>query len=127
MLRLIGLMLTALFVLAAAVITMDLWAWQRAEAVNGAAIALGMAGSVLLLGVYVLLARFRGPVVPAEPDGTGPSGKPMPFPPKEERHSDLVRPGFFEGEPSAYALRWLHVAHGLALVAVLGFAPGTGA
>ena len=58
-LRLLGLMLTALFVLAAAVITMDLWAWQRAEAVNGAAIVLGMAGPVLLLAVYVLLARAR--------------------------------------------------------------------
>ena len=118
MLRLLGLMLTALFVLAAAVITMDLWAWQRAEAVNGAAIALGMAGPVLLLGVYALLARSRTvPMVPAEREES------MPVLPEVRRHSDLVRPGFFEGDPDGHALRRLHLAHGLTLVAVLGFAP----
>ena len=117
-LRLLGLMLTALFVLAAAVITMDLWAWQRAEAVNGAAIVLGMAGPVLLLAVYVLLARARTvPRAPVDPDEL------MQYVPAGERHSDLVRPGFFGGDPGANALRWLHVAHGLTLVAVLGFAP----
>jgi hypothetical protein len=41
-----------------------------------------------------------------------------------KRYSDLVRPGFFEGDPGAHALRRLHVAAGLALVAVVGFAPG---
>jgi hypothetical protein len=117
-LRLLGLMLTALFVLAAAVITVDLWAWQRAEAVNGAAIVLGMAGPVLLLAVYVLLARARTvPRVPVDPDEL------MREVPEGQRHSDLVRPGFFGGDPGAHALRWLHVAHGLSLVAVLGFAP----
>ncbi|MEN3267688.1 hypothetical protein [Pseudonocardia sp.] len=120
MLRLLGLMLTALFVLAAAVITIDLWAWQRAGATNGLAIVLGMFGPVVLLGVYLLLARSRAAatMVVAADKST------MPVAPEGQRHSDLVRPGFFEGDPAARALRRLHVAAGLTLVAVVGFSPG---
>ena len=120
MLRVLGLMLTLMFVLTAAVITIDLWAWQREAATNGVAVVLGMVGPVVLVMVYLLLAR-RSPgsslVVPTDRSD-------MPFVPEGQRRSDLVRPGFFEGDPGARALRRLHVAAGLALVAVLGFAPG---
>lgn len=118
MLRLVGLALTVLFVLAAAVMTMDLWAWQRAEATSGWSYVLAMLGPLALLLSYWLLVRSRivNQVIPAgESD--------MPVLPPEERRTDLVRPGFFEGNPDVLALRRLHVAAGLATVAVLGFAP----
>lgn len=161
MLRLLGLALTLLFVLAAAIFTMDLWAWQRAgETGGGFPTVLAMFGPVALLVVYMALARsepalnqevlalprplpapsppapssvspFSSPPPPVEPPSSPasppPPGLPGPDRPKPEdgRHpSDLVRPGFFEGRPDAPALQFLHLAGGLVLVAVLGFAPG---
>lgn len=118
MLRLIGLALTVLFVLAAAVLTMDLWAWQHARATSGVAFVLAMLGPVALLVGYLLLVRsepaLNAAVQPLPTTGSAP----------EDHPSDLVRPGFFEGAPDAPALRLLHFAAGLAVVAVLGFAPG---
>ena len=119
MLRLIGLTLTAVFVLAAAVITIDLWTWQREQATNGLAFVLAMLGPLVLLGAYVVLARPAIKEVVAALDSR------MPIVAPGKRRSDLVRPGFLEGKPGgSRALRRLHVAAGLALVGVLGFAPG---
>jgi hypothetical protein len=49
MLRVLGLMLTLMFPLTAAVITIDLWAWQREAATDGVAVVFGMAGPVALV------------------------------------------------------------------------------
>jgi len=120
MLRLIGLVLTVLFVLAASIVTIDLWAWQRAQATSGASFVLAMLGPLVLLLVYRSLARSdvtNNVVVES-------TASRMPVLPPAVRRSDLVRPGFFEGDPDALQLRRLHLAAGIALVAVLGFAPG---
>lgn len=118
MLRLVGLALTVLFVLAAAVLTVDLWAWQHALATSGVAFVLAVLGPVALLVGYLLLIRsepaLNAAVQPLPTTGSVP----------EDHPSDLVRPGFFEGAPDAPALRLLHFAAGLAVVAMLGFAPG---
>lgn len=122
MLRLIGLALTVLFTLATATITMDLWAWQRVAASTGIPNFLAMLGATAVIGVCLLLGRSRLPSTPrtqGQPDASAslsaPDGPP----------SDLVRPGFFAGDPDAPALRRLHLAAGFTFVAMLGFAPGS--
>ena len=119
MLRLVGLAMTALFVLAAAVITMDLWAWQNARAGSGFSYALAMAAPVGLLIGYLVLARAR-PALNADPAPAEPSAS---RPGPAHQPSELVRPAFFEGDPDSRALRILHLAAGLTLVALLGLAP----
>jgi hypothetical protein len=124
MLRLLGLTLTVLFVLAAAIITIDLWAWQREQATSGASFVLAMLGPLALLAVYRRLARTDTANNDPADDTDPATASAMPELPAGERRSDLVRPGFFEGDPGASALGGLHLAAGLTLVAVLGFAPG---
>ena len=141
MLRLVGLALTGLIVLGAAVITMDLWARQRIGPRDGfpydlVPLAAFVAPALVLLVCNVLgRARLVGAahapgdesVVRDRRDrrtGGGPAAAGMPgdFWAREVP-SDLVRPAFFGGDPDAPALRLLHIAAALLVLAVLGFAP----
>jgi hypothetical protein len=144
MLRLVGLALTGLIVLGAAVITMDLWAWQRIGPRAGFPYGLvplaGLLAPALVLLACNVLGRARL-VGGAHPPGDesvrrarqarrrGRSGDGAGMPGRfwdRDIPSDLVRPAFFGGDPDAPALRLLHVAAGLLVLAVLGFAPDGG-
>jgi hypothetical protein len=141
MLRLVGLALTGLIVLGAAVITMDLWAWQWIGTRDWFPYDLAPLGAliapVLVLLTCNMLGRARL-VGGARPQGdklverarqarrrgrsTAGAGMPGDFWARE-LPSDLVRPAFFGGDPDAPALRLLHIAAGVLMLAVLGFAP----
>ena len=135
MLRFVGLALTVLFVLGAAVISLDLWAWQRIDLSptvrDRFILAVALLAPVAVLAMCFVLGRSRlvghvdaaesanGPAVDDEPDDArfvGPFWQRMP-------PSDLVRPAFLGGDARAPALRLLHLAAGLSVVGVLGFAP----
>lgn len=122
MLRLIGLALTCMLLLSITIVLLDLTAWQwvptrsglRWDAVPGwasAAAVLGSAAVLLFLASFGKENRRREPA--AAPDGQ--KGAPD-VPP-----TDLGRASFFRGDPDAPALRHLHVAAGLTLLALLGF------
>jgi hypothetical protein len=123
-LRLIGLSLTVLFVLAAMVITVDLWAWQRAHATSAFTYLLAFLAPLGLLGLYWVLARAKpDPNVAPRPvtiPATPPSGVPDW---DSESVSELVRPTFFEGDPDAPALRRLHLAAGGLAVSIMAVCP----
>jgi hypothetical protein len=141
MLRLVGLALTGLIVLGAAVITMDLWAWQRIGPRDGFPYALVPLAALVAPALVLLTCNFLGRarlVGGAQPPtdktveqarrarrrapGAVGAGMPGDFWDRD-LPSDLVRPAFFGGDPDAPALRLLHIAAGLLLLAVLGFAP----
>lgn len=127
-LRLVGLALTALFVLGAAVITVDLWSWQRMG--YSATFPQAFVPVVALLApvAFVAMCFFFGRArLTAEQDPV--RGNPYDLgPPVDDPGgqppTDLTRPGFFAGDSDVPELRWLHVSVGLALVALFGFAPG---
>ncbi|OLT14345.1 hypothetical protein BJF78_02615 [Pseudonocardia sp. CNS-139] len=146
MLRLIGLALTVLIVLCAAVAAMDLWAWQFVGPREGFAAfpydlvplaALLAPAAALLVCNFLGRARLVGgrdeddaePSVRKQrddrlrhvPDAAG-AGMPGEFW-TQDLPSDLARPGFFGGDPDAPALRLLHIAAGLLVLAALGYAP----
>ncbi|GAA3232059.1 hypothetical protein GCM10017691_26350 [Pseudonocardia petroleophila] len=113
-LRLLGLALTALFVLTVATMTVDLWAWQQARATGGGAYALA------LLAPVALLAAYRWAAGPPAPDVREAAGTDGPASPDDERPSALVRHDFFVGVRDLRSLQALHVAGGLAVVAGVG-------
>lgn len=122
MLRLIGLGLTCTFLLSIAVVLVDLTAWQWVptrptlawSAVPGWPLALALLGCVAVLLTLSAFGRDRGGRRPgAAPDQL--RGAPD-IPP-----TDLGRASFFRGDPDAPALRRLHIATGLAFLALLGF------
>lgn len=142
-LRIIGLALTALFVLGTAVITVDLWSWQLVG--DSATFPQRFVPAVALLGpvAVVALLYFFGraqlvgdrDAIRGNPYELGNSAR------KVERQAtkwsrtgatfwdalpptNLTRPGFFAGDNDVPALRWLHVGAGLSMVALLGFAAG---
>lgn len=132
-LRLVGLSLTVLFVLGTAVISLDLWAWQRidlsASVRDRFIAAAALLAPVALLAMCYGLGRSRL-VGDDQPEHAAPAPEAddgaefdRPFwdrmPP-----TDLVRPGFLGGDAKAPALRLMHLATGLAIVGMLGFAPG---
>ena len=135
MLRLVGLTLTVLFVLGTAVITLDLWAWQRinigAAGQDRAIDALALLAPVALLVMCFSLGRSR--LVGSDDDLGPPHAAKADHLDEDDRFdqplwerqppSDLVRPGFLGGDVRAPALRLMHLATGLSIVAVLGFAP----
>ncbi|GAA1866716.1 membrane protein [Pseudonocardia ailaonensis] len=112
MLRLVGLGLTALFVYTTAVMTVDLWAWQRAGGERGFTFAVALAAPIALTFLFRWLARARPETIAED--------RPPPATPEGRYVTELTRPGFFEGDPDAPALRLLHVATGFAVVAVAG-------
>lgn len=115
-LRLLGLAMTALFVLTVAALAVDLWAWQAAGATGGLPFALALLAPVVLLGVYRWAA---GPS--AKPrEAAAKAGRTAPEAPPRERSSELVHREFFLGRRDLGTLRMLHVAGGLAVVAGLG-------
>ncbi len=144
MLRLLGLGLTATLILGVAVVTMDLTAWQWAP-IHDLPVWTGMPGwplaaaMLVCVGVLAVLFSFgrrlggtsapsdradgrspRGHRATVAPDsGPGPEGC-APDNPKTE----LGREAFFLGDTDSPALRKLHLATGLALVALLGAASG---
>ncbi len=123
-LRLIGLSLTVLFVLAAMVIAVDLWAWQRAQATSALTYLLAFCAPLALLGLYWTLARAkpdpdvapRPVMIPATPSSGVPgwAGGSV---------SELVRPTFFESDADAPGLRRLHLAAGGLAVAIMAVCP----
>jgi hypothetical protein len=123
-LRLIGLSLTVLFVLAAMVITVDLWAWQRAHATSALTYLLAFSAPLGLLGLYWLLARAKPDrdvrpqpiMIPATPASGVPGWD-------SGSVSELVRPTFFEADPDAPGLRRLHLAAGGLGVAIMAVCP----
>lgn len=125
MLRLIGLALTCMLLLSAAIVAVDLTAWQSFPTRGGSTQAdqpgWQLAAALVVCAILLLLlASFgrdnqRGPP-PAAPEGH--KGAPD-VPP-----TDLGRASFFRGDPDAPALRRLHVAAGFALLAGLGFEIG---
>ncbi len=110
-LRVVGLAMTALFVLTAAVLTVDLWAWQQGRAASGAPYVLA------LLGPAALLLGFWWAAGPPPPEVREAAGTPDPQPPARDPASELVRADFFGGTHHLAALRYLHIAAGLAVVA----------
>ena len=145
MLRLVGLALTGLFVGVAAVITMDLWAWQKVGSTETSLnfVAIGLAGPLAVVVLFFFFGRARlsgsNDSVRGNPYVLVPLGseseavrqrqaslesiKDQPSFWSKEPPTDLTREGFFDGDPDVPALRWFHTAAGLALVATLGFAP----
>jgi len=142
-LRLVGLALTALFVLGAAVITVDLWSWQlvgySADLPQRLVPAVALLGPVAVVAMCFFFGRAR--LVgdqdavrgnPYELSGTGEEARSRAAEWSEtggtfwdaQPPTNLTRPGFFAGDTDVPALRWLHVSAGLALVALFGFAPG---
>jgi len=137
-LRVIGLALTTLLVLTAAVLTMDLLAWQGLAVTPDwpdwldwlaalwaplpglldwlvrSAPALALLGPVVVIGVLLLLGK----------EGTRKTTSAPPAADEEDRASGFMQSGFFEGDSDAPTLRRLHAAMGLGLAALLGFAPG---
>lgn len=117
LLRLIGLALTCTFTLSVVLVLMDVVAWQWAAAglpavPSNVALALGLAASA---AVVVLLYTFGARLgSTTEPDAREASGV------SSAAESDLARPGFYRGDVDAPALRQLHTAAGLALVALVG-------
>lgn len=142
-LRLVGLVLTTLFVLGAAVITMDLWSWQLVG--YSATLPQRLLPAVALLGPVAVVAlcfffgraRLVGDQDPVRGNPYDVNGSTDEMDVRAAEWSatgatfwdaqpptNLTRPGFFAGDNDVPALRWLHVSAGLALVALLGFAPG---
>jgi len=136
MLRLLGLGLTATLLLGVAVLTMDLTVWQWAPthdlpqwaAMPGWPMAAAMA---VCVGVLALLFSFGRRLGGANDrtdhrDGLSPgSGLGLTAAPADPP-TELGRENFFTGDTDAPALRMLHLATGLALIAILGAAPGLG-
>jgi hypothetical protein len=119
-LRLLGLAMTALFVLTVATMTVDLWAWQQARATGGGAYALALLGPVALLVAYRWAA---GPPAPDVREAARTSARlDDPVPPLHEGPSDLVHRDFFLGTRDLGSLHLLHVAGGLAVVTAVGAA-----
>ena len=146
MLRLVGLALTGLFVVVTAVITMDLWVWQKIGSSDPAQLrfaAIGLVGPLAVVALFFFFGRGRlsgsNDSVRGNPYVLVPLGseseavrqrqaslesiKDQPSFWAKEPPTDLSREGFFDGDPDVPALRWLHTAASLALVAALGFAP----
>jgi hypothetical protein len=123
MLRIMGLALTLLIVLAAAVVLLDLLAWQRlgvpppAGPLTGPGFRLAATGGLAACGlVPALLSWLTKSPREADDDAipTGTLARPTDPP------TDLVRPGFFEGAAVASGLRRLHSAAALSLLGVIG-------
>lgn len=138
-LRFIGVALTGLFVTGTAVITLDLWAWQRIgpneDTLFHLALALGLLGPVIVLWMCHRLGRSRlvgdrpEPnllrrilLLPRKGDKVVDGGQVEDFW-ERDVPSDLIRPGFFGNDGQAPTLRQLHLAAGLFIVAALGFSP----
>lgn len=133
-LRLLGLGLTAILVLGVAVVALDLTAWQwspRQELPQWSGFPGWPLAAAMLVsaGMVVVLHSFgrqhadgrgtpgRGDSPRA--DGKSPAATPGPAP--DDPPTELGREEFFQGDTDAPALRQLHLATGLTLVAVLGF------
>lgn len=139
MLRLLGLGLTAMLLLSVAVGAMDLTAaqwgpthnlpvWDRAP---GWPLVVAM---LLCVGVLSMLfsfgRRFAGTSrvrsrAMRRLDGRSPAGPDQPGAP-ESPPTELGRREFFSGDTDAPTLRRLHLATGLALIAMMGAAAGRG-
>jgi hypothetical protein len=125
-LRVLGVLLTLVFVLSVVIGVVDLLAWQalgqRADLPLGGGrpepVVLGLAGTAV---VVLLLSRLGT-------QRTGSAAKDDPFAdPGRHQRTRGPRPGFsspdfFRGDPDAPVLRRLHVAASLALLACFGFA-----
>ncbi|MGY1622873.1 hypothetical protein ACI789_11810 [Geodermatophilus sp. SYSU D00965] len=125
-LRVLGLLLTLVFVLSVVIGVVDLLAWQalgqRADLPLGGGrpepVVLGLAGTAV---VVLVLSRLGT-------DRAGPAAPDSPFAdPGRHQRTRGPRPGFsspdfFRGDPDAPVLRRLHVAASLALLACFGFA-----
>lgn len=117
-LRLLGLAMTALFVLTVASLTVDLWAWQQAGATGGGAYALALLAPVGLLVAYRWAA---GPPAPDVREAARKAGDVHdPVSPRYAQSSELVHRDFFLGIRDLGSLRALHVAGGLAVVTGVG-------
>ncbi|MGI8536313.1 MAG: hypothetical protein ACR2K2_07375, partial [Mycobacteriales bacterium] len=133
MLRLLGLGLTATLLLGVAVVTMDLTAWQWGPSHNladrsalpGWPLAVAMLACVAVLALLFSFGRRLGgsnrDADNADGRGPGTEAVAADVPPTELRFRR-----FFTGDTDAPALRKLHLATGLALVAALGAAVGRG-
>jgi len=146
-LRLIGLVLTGLFVLGAAVITVDLWSWQLigfGETFPQRFVpALALLGPVAVVVLLRVFGRARLARANSELGGNPYELKDSTDESKQGKHwsetaakfwdakppTNLTRPGFFPRpgksveDTEAPALRGFHVGAGLGVVALLGFAP----
>jgi hypothetical protein len=111
-LRLLGLSLTATFTAGVVQVLVDLLARQGPGDARRGALLLALAGVGAVLGVVAVLGRGR---VAAAPPGTRSPEEAEDAPP-----TVLADPDFYRGDPDVPVLRRLHVAVGLAVVAVPG-------
>lgn len=121
LLRLIGLALTCAFTLSVALVLMDVVAWQWGATglrtvPSNVALALGLVASAAVVGLLYSFGHRLGSTTAPDADetsGTSSAGE-----------TELARPGFYRGDADAPALRQLHTAAGLAIVALVGLDTG---
>lgn len=126
-LRLIGLCLTCLLIFSSVVVALDLFAWQWKGAGAGGAARLWLpAAAALPLGALLLFFLFgrsqQAGQDPGqdrhnekrEPERSGRARRPT-----DPLASELAQPDFFGGDPDAPALRRLHAAAPLHMIAAL--------
>lgn len=130
MLRALGVGLTCLLVLSAAVVGMDLLGWQWGRAGEGGGrqwwLLVGLLFPLGALGLFSLFGRATlsagqnpGEDTMSEREGsTTVLDRAQDHPPTELGRSD-----FFTGDPDAPALRRLHASVAVAVLAVLAFSP----
>ena len=126
-LRLIGLSLTCLLIFSAIVVALDLWAWQARGADAGGNARWWLIGGLALpLGALVLFYAFGQSKQVGQDPGRDRHNEPdeAPEPPRLDRtldplESELAQQDFFSGDPDAPALRRLHAAAGLHMIALL--------
>lgn len=113
-LRVLGLALTAVFVLGAVQVLLDALAWRGPAHGNHWAVGLAMGGCVALLVLVTMLGQAQVPPPPPgqhgaldQPDDVGLRAR-----------SGLAREDFFTRAPEAPLLRRLHAAAGVLVVAV---------
>ncbi len=130
MLRTLGVGLTCLLVLSAAVVGMDLLGWQLAQAGRGGGRQWWLlVGLLLPLGTLALFSLFgRASVTAGQNPGEDTASEPVGSTTVLDRVQDhppteLGRADFFTGDPDVPVLRRLHACAAVAMLAVLCFSP----
>ncbi len=132
-LRIAGLVMTCLLVFAGAEAALDLWAWQRQAAGAGDRQWWSVAAALVPMAMVVLFFFFgrtrdegQDPAQDVHNDdpagssaGPGAAGSPRRLRRPDGLSCALADPQFFDGDPDAPALRRLHCAAPLHMVAAL--------
>ncbi|MEP6979379.1 MAG: hypothetical protein ABJA16_01305, partial [Nakamurella sp.] len=143
-LRAVGLVMTCILVFAAAEASVDLWAWQRQAAGDGGGRQWwSVVGAVVPVGLVVLFYFFGRTTTEGQDPAQDVHNDPADLPDRAagsdvggsasrirrpvDLGSALADPDFFDGDPDAPALRRLHCAAPLHLVAGLLVWPGAAA